>query len=227
MHRNPKLLIFDVNETLLDMAPLKTNVNLALKNDAAFAIWFPTLLQYSLVETVVQRYRSFSEIATATFKMTAHQLNVQLESNEIKTILGSLREFKPYDDVPNALQLLKSAHFKLVALTNGDLKVAEAQLIYAKIEHYFDAVLSVASIGRYKPHRSAYEYALTTMKIPAIESMLVAAHGWDVFGAREAGLQTCFIQRNGQMAYPLAEAGELSCIDLVELASQLALRSSP
>ena len=48
----PKLLIFDVNETLLDMEPLKHSINTALGNQYAFDIWFPQLLQYSLVETL-------------------------------------------------------------------------------------------------------------------------------------------------------------------------------
>lgn len=227
MDKKPKLLIFDVNETLLDMAPLRRKINSALKNDAGFAVWFQTLLHYSLVETVVERYRSFSEIAVATFQMTASQFNVYQEPNEIRAILSALKELKAHDDASKALPLLKSAHFKLVALTNGDLSVAKEQVKQAGIHHFFDAVLSVADTGHYKPHRSTYEYALATMNFSASDAMLVAAHGWDVFGAQRAGLQTCFVQRKGQMAYPLAEAGELSCSDLMELVTHLTLRSTP
>ncbi len=216
MPAKPKLLIFDVNETLLNMEPLKSKVNYALKSDSAFAIWFPTLLHYSLVETVLQRYRGFSEIAVATFKMVSQQFHIPLSNSEIKKILSTLKELPPHPDVREALALLKSAHFKMVALTNGDLKVAEAQLKYAGIHPYFDVVLSVESMGCYKPHPAAYKHALITMHIQAHEAMMIAAHGWDVMGAREAGLQSCFIQRNGQFPYPLADKGELSCKDILE-----------
>ncbi len=71
----PQLLIFDVNETLLDLSPLKDSINSALENDLGFEVWFPQLLHYSLVETLTGNYRDFSEIAAAVFKMTAEKFN--------------------------------------------------------------------------------------------------------------------------------------------------------
>jgi 2-haloacid dehalogenase len=44
------VIIFDVNETLLDMAPLKNNINSLLEEPQAFRIWFGMVLHYSLVE---------------------------------------------------------------------------------------------------------------------------------------------------------------------------------
>lgn len=62
----PKIIIFDVNETLLDLAPLKTSVGKALGGREEFLpLWFTTMLHYSLVETLSGSYHSFGDIGSA------------------------------------------------------------------------------------------------------------------------------------------------------------------
>ena len=46
----PSVIIFDVNETLLDMNDVKKKVNKALNSKRGFKLWFGLLLQYSLVD---------------------------------------------------------------------------------------------------------------------------------------------------------------------------------
>ena len=53
------------------------------------------------------------------------------------------------------------------------------------------------------------------------ECMLVAAHGWDVAGAKWAGMQTAFIAREGQQKFPLAVPPDLDLSDLTALADML------
>lgn len=46
-------MFFDVNETLLDLKPLKESVTKALGgHDELVGLWFSTLLHYSLVDTL-------------------------------------------------------------------------------------------------------------------------------------------------------------------------------
>ena len=54
MKNTPKLLIFDVNETLLDLSLMERAMNNAFGNEAAFQIWFHKLLMYSFAETIVK-----------------------------------------------------------------------------------------------------------------------------------------------------------------------------
>jgi len=44
--KKPLVILFDVNETLLDMSPLKEKINTVLGNKEGFRIWFGMLLQY-------------------------------------------------------------------------------------------------------------------------------------------------------------------------------------
>ena len=51
--------------------------------------------------------------------------------------------------------------------------------------------------------------------------MLVAAHGWDIAGAKQAGWQAAFIARPGKVLYPLAIAPDTVVGGLDELVTQL------
>src|SRR5262249_38266497 len=65
--KRPKILFFDVNETLLDLGGMKTSVAKALNGRAdLLPLWFTTMLQYSLVDTVGDNYDDFGEIGAAT-----------------------------------------------------------------------------------------------------------------------------------------------------------------
>lgn len=59
------------------------------------------------------------------------------------------------------------------------------------------------------------------MQVAPNDSMLVAAHGWDVAGASWAGMQTAFIARPGQQIFPLALPPDIETLDLVGLADAL------
>ncbi|WP_033445082.1 haloacid dehalogenase type II [Gillisia marina] len=222
----PKLLIFDVNETLLDMSPLKQSINKALKNEWAFEIWFPSLLQYSLVETITENYRDFSEIAGASLKMIAHKLGVQLSEEEVKKVLSPITKLSAYPEVAKSLEILKKNGFKLVALSNGKPQVVDDQLKHAKIHHFFDKVLSIEEVKNYKPHISTYHCAYSSMNILPEDSMLIAAHGWDIAGAKRAGINAAFISRPGKSLYPLALPPEITGSSLAEITNSLIATSN-
>ncbi|MCG9970555.1 haloacid dehalogenase type II [Christiangramia crocea] len=216
--KRPEVIIFDVNETLLDLEPLKNSVNSALKNDQASDTWFAQLLHYSLVETVKGTYNDFSEIAAAVFKMNAEKHDLSFTESEIKEILNPVSELKPYDDVIPALKRLRSAGMKLVAFSNGKPGVLKDQLEFAEIDHFFSRILSVEACKKYKPHPEAYKYALKEINCSASDAMMVAAHGWDIAGAREVGMSTAFVERPGKSLYPLASAPHLKLKKLTGLA---------
>ena len=86
---------------------------------------------------------------------------------------------------------------------------------------YFDARYSIEDIKIYKPDLRAYEWVLKKLNVAPNEAMMIAAHGWDVAGAKQAGLQTTFIARPGKALYPLAKKPDHVVKDLHELAALL------
>ena len=218
----PQVIFFDVNETLLDMGPLKAAVNAAFESPAAFSQWFGLLLQHALVATVTDEYFNFGTLADAALDMTANMLAAKpLTHGQKHDLTALLTQLPPHADVPAALQRLRAAGYRLVALTNSPPATLAAQLAHAGLAEYFEQALSIEAVRRYKPHPDTYHYAAKQAGVLPAQAMLVAAHGWDVAGALHAGLLAGFVARPGQTLYPLAPPPTCQAPTLPELAVQL------
>lgn len=216
-----KLILFDVNETLIDMSPIKKAINGHFEKDSAAKQWFQYLLHFSLVEMVTDKYHDFSQIADAALEMVAQSLEKKIPEDKKKSILSMMSELDPHPDVEEGLKMLKDAGYRLASLTNSAQKVADKQLIHAGIAHFFEAAMSVDSMKMFKPKLETYYQALKELKVAPENTLFVAAHGWDITGAMRAGLTTAFINREGQALYLLAPAPDYTGKTLTAIAKQL------
>ncbi|MEM5563775.1 MULTISPECIES: haloacid dehalogenase type II [Psychroserpens] len=216
MSTRPKVLFFDVNETLLDLTAMKESVGQALGNrNDLLPLWFTTMLQYSLVSTVGRQYNDFGIIGSAALQMVAANHNITLTEAQAKeAILTPIRSLPAHPEVKESLARLKSAGYKLVSFTNSSNKGVETQFKNAGLTDYFDDRLSIEDIGKFKPDTDAYDWAARKMGIAPSECLLVAAHGWDIAGAIWAGWRSAFISRPGAQLYPLAPNPEINEINL-------------
>jgi 2-haloacid dehalogenase len=219
----PNVIFFDVNETLLDMSDVQTSVAQRLGGRSELVpLWFSTMLHHSLVDTVTGRYHDFSEIGVNALLMVARTNDIPLsEEDAFNAIVPPMQALPPHKDVIEALQTLRASGFTLISLTNSPREGMKAQLKNAGLTRLLDDQLSIEDIGIYKPDLRAYEWALDKAGAAAGEAMLVAAHGWDVAGARAAGLQAAFVSRSGKTLYPLAIEPDHVVRDLGELAALL------
>jgi 2-haloacid dehalogenase len=217
----PKLIIFDVNETLVDLGPVKEAVNAFYGKEDAATLWFGKLLHYSLVDRVTGQYHNFSEIADAVMDMVSAYYGREMPGSEKKEILSKMAELPAHEDVKEGLRQLKEAGFRLATFTNSAQKVADKQLVHAGIDHFFERSLSVESLQLYKPELATYKKALQRLETEPGQTLFVAAHGWDMAGSAQAGLQTAFIQRKGKSLYPLAPSPNYTASTISDLARQL------
>ncbi|MDW7691767.1 haloacid dehalogenase type II [Flammeovirgaceae bacterium SG7u.111] len=219
----PKVLFFDVNETLLDLTTMKDSVGKALGDRSdLLPLWFTTMLQYSLVSTVGRQYNDFGVIGSAALQMVAANHNISLSETEAKeAILGPIRSLPAHSEVKGALKDLRNAGYKLVSFTNSSNIGVETQFKNAGLTDYFDERLSVEDIGKFKPHTDAYDWAARKMGVKPNECLLVAAHGWDIAGALWANWRAAFVGRPGAQLYPLAPRPEINEANLKLVANQL------
>lgn len=220
-HRRPKVLFFDVNETLLDLTAMKADIAAVLGNDALAPLWFTTMLQYSLVATVGGHYFDFGAVGAAALQMVAANAGVSLDEARAKEAVRGVLRLPAHDDVKAALTTLKQAGFTLVSFTNSSRKTVDAQFAHAGLTEFFDERLSIETVQKFKPHLDAYAWAAQTMRVDAADCMLVAAHGWDIAGAAWAGWRTAFVARPGAQKFPLAPPPELEGSTLTPLVERL------
>jgi len=219
----PKVLIFDVNETLLDLGPLKISVGRALGGrEDLLPLWFSTMLHYSLVETSSGTYHHFGEIGTAALMMVAEAQGIDLRYEDAKVaVVLPFRSLPPHPEVVGGLESLARAGFRLVSLTNSAAEDADTQLENAGLAKLFERRYSVESVKKFKPHPAAYHHVIQDLGIRSDEALMVAAHAWDLAGAKNAGLQTAFIARPGKTLYPNAAEPDYVVSDLSELGKRL------
>lgn len=219
----PQVLFFDVNETLLDLTAMKSEIAAVLDgNENLLSLWFTTMLQYSLVTSASGQYRPFGQIGAATLQMVAANNQITLSEEKAKeTVLSALRKLPAHPEVKRSLERLKDANFTVAAFTNGSQEGVTQQFEYAGLTPYFDAILSVEGAKKFKPFQEAYRYASQKMNVSLNESMMIAAHGWDVAGAQWAGWRAAFIKRPGQQLYPLAPTPEIVATNLEQVTDRL------
>lgn len=196
-------LVFDVNETLLNLAALDPLFERHLGSAAQRKAWFADMLVNAMTLNHIDHYASFAEIGRACLATTAAKAGQHLPDEAISEILQAMRSLPPHPDVVPAFEQLAAAGFRLVALTNSPPETAQAQLEHAGLRDYFTEVMTVAEAGRLKPAREVYEAASHRLGKPPGELSMVAAHTWDLAGAAACGWRTAFVARGHQIPYPL------------------------
>ena len=211
-----RVCVFDVNETLLDLAALDPHFERIFGDASVLELWFSQMLQSALVATVTDAYTTFGEAAGAALRMTSERLGVEVSEEDRQSIVGGLRELPPHPEVAEGLDRLRDAGFRLATLTNSTQEVAEAQIRNSGLADRFERILSADTAKRLKPAPAPYRMAARTLGIREREMRLVAAHAWDVAGALRAGCAAAFVAR--QPFDPLVERPDVVGGDLREVA---------
>jgi 2-haloacid dehalogenase len=148
---------------------------------------------------------------------------VDLTAEERRRLVGVWHRLDPWSDVKTGLEALRRQHIT-AALSNAHVALLVDLTRHRDLR--FDCLLSAELAHAYKPARKVYRTATSLLGLEPDEVMMVAAHPWDLQGARRAGLQTALIDRpleygRGSPAREDPEAA-LSVGDLHELAQRLA-----
>jgi len=221
--KRPKVIFLDVNETLLDLDALKKSVTEVLDGpEGLVGLWFSMMLHHSLVDTLTGKYHQFSEIGVATLQMLAESNGIELSNKDAeRAIIPIIRNLPPYPDVVEGLKSLKAQGLLLVSLTSSSNAGVREQSKNAGLLEIVERHLTVEGIHKFKPDLEVYRWALEQVDVQARDAMMVAAHGWDIAGAKAAGLRTVFVARPGKVLYPLAKKPDHVVKDIQQLAELL------
>ncbi|MGA8045503.1 MAG: haloacid dehalogenase type II [Dermatophilaceae bacterium] len=217
----PAALVFDVNETLSDMAPLAQRfADVGAPEDVA-GVWFASLLRDGFALTAVGVNPRFADIGRTllTTQLAGRVSDPEAAAEHIMTGFGQL---EVHPDVVPGIRDLAGLGIRLLTLSNGSASVAQGLLTRAGIRSEFEALLSVEDAPLWKPAPPAYAYAVETAALTPAECMLVAVHPWDIDGAHRAGLTTAWVDR-GNRRYPRHfSPADVEVASLTELAERMA-----
>lgn len=121
--------------------------------------------------------------------------NIEHSPNEIDELMSGWNRLEPFPDVSSVLSILRD-RFRIVALSNGDQHYLEL-IVRDKIKIDFDAIISVEKAGFFKPHPGVYRMAAKDLRLEPSRIMMVAAHAFDIAGARACGYRGAYVDRYG------------------------------
>ncbi|AGY91185.1 hypothetical protein SPICUR_00800 [Spiribacter curvatus] len=199
------ILVFDVNETLLDLTTLEPLFERCLGDRHAMRDWFAELILYSQTVTLAGHYMPLDELAVATLRMRAEVVGARPATADEQALGELIRSMPAHPDVVPALDRLRVGGFRLVTLTNSPPSASPTPLERAGIAEYFEAHYSVHPVGQFKPAPACYRQVASALGVPMRDLCLVACHGWDTIGAQAAGCQAAFVKRAGNAEIRLAD----------------------
>jgi 2-haloacid dehalogenase len=218
----PSVIVFDVNETLSDMAPMAQRFADVGAPGLLATAWFASVLRDGFALTAAGGKEPFARLARGALEAVLAGAGLNRPAAEAAGhILAGFSDLSVHPDVPDGVRLLREGGLRLVTLSNGSADVASKLLSKAGIRGEFEQLLSVEDAPAWKPAAAAYAYAARACSVPGEQMLLVAVHPWDIHGARQAGLRTGWITR-GPAPYPdYFSAPDLQAPDLSALARQI------
>ncbi len=216
------LIVFDVNETLLDLDTLVPIFERIFGDRGAMRLWFANLITYSEALTLAGVYVPFTEIGGAVLKMLAATRGLKVTEESAAELTERFASMPPHPEVPAALRRLRDHGFRLFTLTDNTLEISGRQLEHGGIIELFERRFSVdESVQKHKPSPDAYHWVAGQFGAGPGDVCLIACHVWDTIGALAAGWQAGLILRPGNAPLPVGPQPTYLGDDLDVIASQL------
>jgi 2-haloacid dehalogenase len=220
----PSVALLDVNETLSDLSRLGQRFEEVGAPAQLLPTWFAATLRDGMALTASGEYAAFRDVARAVLRgLLSDHPRLHTPSEEaVEHVLGGMGTLPVQADVADGLRLLCEAGIRVATLTNGAPAIAQGLLERAGLEDMVERNIGVEEVGRWKPAPEPYRHACRAMGVEEAQAMLIAAHPWDVHGAKRAGLRAGWVNRHGRPYPEVFAPPDVSAGDLPALARALA-----
>lgn len=220
----PSVLVFDVNETLLDIESLAPLFGELFGDELMLREWFAQLVMYSMTITLADNYVPFPVLGQGVLRMLGDIYRVDVTDRDTDRLKTALLTMPAHPDAAEGLAALRDNGFRLVTLTNSPPNPdGPTALQNSGLAGFFEHQLSVDARSAFKPSPTVYRYACETLGVAPADCMMVAAHVWDTIGAQRVGFSGALITRRGNA--PLRVDGlpqpNIVVSDVRQLAAQL------
>ena len=215
----PSVLVFDVNETLIDIDSLEPH----FERISAIVGYFVVHFTYSMAVTLSDAYVDFFTLGQAVLRMTG-DVHEQVTDEDLAALATGMRTMPAHPDVADGLAALRAQGYRLVTLTNSPPNPGfPTPLENAGLAHHFEKQFSVDAWRVFKPARRLYADVADELGVAPSACMMVAAHVWDTMGAQAAGFSGALITRPGNALLPVDELPQPTIVaaDIGDLVDRL------
>jgi 2-haloacid dehalogenase len=194
-----QVVAFDAYGTLFNVYAVSQAAEhcFAGKGAAVAQLWRDKQLEYSRLRALAGpgRYVSFWQITMDALEFVDRSLGLSMSDSQRQTLLDAYAQLSAYPEVAEVLVRLKESGRRLCILSNGDPQMLDKAIAASGLREAFQAVLSVHDLKTFKVSPQAYQLVLHEFGVQAHQACLVSSNAWDVCGARWAGLQAFWVNR--------------------------------
>jgi len=184
----------------------------ALAND-----WRLKQLQYSWLRAVTDDYCSFWQVTQDGLDWAMERQGLDGDAELRERLLALYWELQAYPEVPQMLAALKSAGKATAILSNGSPDMLSGAVDSAGLGELLDDVLSVESVGIFKPSARVYDMVGQRFGASPDQVLFVSSNGWDAAGAAAYGFRTVWVNRAGEPVDRLPGRPETILTDLTDI----------
>ena len=188
---------FDAYGTLFDFNTVeRCREQVGDKADALRTLWRTTQLQYFWLRSLMGKHKDFEAVTgdALDFAMATLGIDDKFLRNRLMQLY---LEFEPYPDVISTLGQLKEMGIRTAIHSNGTPDVLDSAVKSCGFESLFDDVISIETVGIFKPHPKAYQLAVDRLGLPAEGICFLSSNSWDVHGAATFGFRVVWVNRFG------------------------------
>jgi len=222
--KRPVLLIFDVNETLIDFESLNMLFARIFGDKRVMREWLAQLVMYSMTLTLSGLYQDYCTLGGGLFHMVGAIHGINIGQEHIDALKEGMTMLPAHWDAEEGLKRLRDAGYRMVALTNSPvLPNRKSPLENAGLSKFFEREFSTESARIYKPSSKVYHMVAEAMNLAPQQCCMVSTHVWDTVVAQSSGLSAVLLTRRGNA--PLLVPGlphpDLVVADFLTLAEKM------
>ena len=196
--------IFDAYGTLFDVAAAARVAasepgqgHWAEKWPALAADWRAKQLQYTWLRAITGDHCDFWQVTQEGLDWAMEHQGLSDKPELRERLLALYWELQAYPEVPEMLGALQAAGLNTAILSNGSPDMLNGAVQSAGLEELLHDVLSVESVGIFKPARQVYDLVGKRFDCAPEQVLFVSSNGWDAAGAAGYGFRTVWVNRAG------------------------------
>jgi 2-haloacid dehalogenase len=154
--KRPQAVALDIIETVFSLEPLSARLKSAGLPEAALRLFFAQMLRDAFALEASGAYKPFREVAAGSLAVVMANHGVEVEQSKIQAVLAGFAELPAHPDAAPALERLRGAGMRMIALTNGGAKNTQKLLDRARLAPFVERTISIDKVRRWKPNREVY-----------------------------------------------------------------------
>lgn len=209
--------LFDVSSAARTLASQPDRVEFAPHWAKVATDWRLKQLQYSWLRAITGAHTDFWQVTQDGLDFALEASNLSDDRELREELLALYWRLAAYTEAPSILSSLKDMGLSTAILSNGSPEMLNGAVQSAGLADLLDDILSVETVGIFKPHKSVYDLVGQRFGCSPSQVLFVSSNGWDAAGATGYGFQTVWVNRAGEPMDRLPWTPQTTVSDLTSI----------